>query len=134
MVIYWKPLTVLLRPDKNNPFNFHEKNSKALLRLHTRTNFRNMNHLHHPPIYFLLTTGVGFGLGRWIDPPFHFPHGVWVFSLLLSLVGLLIGAGSIIQFKLKHTAVRPFHESSALVDNGIYRLTRNPMYLALLLT
>ena len=105
-----------------------------MLRLHTRTNCQNVNHLHHPPVYFLLTTGAGFGLGRWVNLPFHFPQGVWVFSLLLSLVGLLIGTIAIVQFKLKHTAVRPFQESSALVDNGIYRLTRNPMYLALLLT
>jgi protein-S-isoprenylcysteine O-methyltransferase Ste14 len=32
-------------------------------------------------------------------------------------------------FKRAHTTVRPFEESAALVQDGVFRFSRNPMYL-----
>ncbi|MCZ6678990.1 MAG: isoprenylcysteine carboxylmethyltransferase family protein [Candidatus Poribacteria bacterium] len=36
-------------------------------------------------------------------------------------------------FKQHQTTVKPFEESSALVTNGVFGITRNPMYLGLVL-
>ena len=93
-----------------------------------------MKLLHHPPVYFTLTTLLGLGIGRWINLKCLFPSGTWVFSLILSLLAFAIATVAIVHFKLKCTAVRPFHEPTALVHTGLYHITRNPMYLALLLT
>ena len=93
-----------------------------------------MKFFHHPPVYFTLTTLLGLCLGKWINPGFHFPSGTWIFSLGISLLAFVTGIAAIVHFKLKHTAVRPFSEATTLVESGLYRITRNPMYLALLLT
>lgn len=68
------------------------------------------------------------------------PVGVFEFFgrllLVKVLVGfaLLIGVASVLQFFAKKTTVDPRTPSKAnvLVTNGIYKFTRNPMYLALL--
>jgi hypothetical protein len=39
-----------------------------------------MKHLHHPPVYFLATTLVGYGIGTWINLPLHFPESIRVFQ------------------------------------------------------
>lgn len=91
-----------------------------------------MNRFHHPPVYFFLTTFLGYGMGRWINLPFHFPDRTYIFSGILFVISGVIGFVSIIQFKLKGTSVRPFEETTVLVKNGFYRFTRNPMYLGLL--
>jgi protein-S-isoprenylcysteine O-methyltransferase Ste14 len=50
---------------------------------------------------------------------------------ILAGIGLAIWAER--RFKRAGTAVRPFEPSSALVENGPFRFTRNPMYIGLLL-
>lgn len=56
-------------------------------------------------------------------------------SLLLLGSGAAIGFAGIRAFRRARTTVNPWrpHNSSELVVSGIYRLTRNPMYLGLLL-
>ena len=56
-------------------------------------------------------------------------------AALLSATGLMAGAAGVLAFLRARTTVhpgRPEH-ASALVTTGIYRFTRNPMYLGLLL-
>jgi protein-S-isoprenylcysteine O-methyltransferase Ste14 len=54
---------------------------------------------------------------------------------LLGLVPLIAGAAINVladrQFKLVGTTVKPFEVSSGLVTDGIFRFTRNPMYLGM---
>jgi len=58
-----------------------------------------------------------------------------------NLVGLApIAAGGVLavvadaQFKRHRTTVKPFERSSALVTSGVFRYSRNPMYLGMLVT
>jgi len=59
------------------------------------------------------------------------------FSGLLAALFLVIGLGfsaaGFLTFKQSGTPVRPGSEPSQLVLKGPYRITRNPMYLGLLL-
>jgi len=54
---------------------------------------------------------------------------------LLGLVPVLLGAAINVladrQFTRAGTTVKPFEVSSALVTDGIFRFTRNPMYLGM---
>jgi protein-S-isoprenylcysteine O-methyltransferase Ste14 len=56
---------------------------------------------------------------------------------LLGIVPLAVGvAFNLIAdraFHAAHTTVRPFEASSALVTSGVFRVTRNPMYLGFVL-
>lgn len=59
---------------------------------------------------------------------FHGPS-----AALLILVGLGFSAAGFFSFKSRGTPVRPGAEPTQLVLSGPYRITRNPMYLGLLL-
>jgi protein-S-isoprenylcysteine O-methyltransferase Ste14 len=56
-------------------------------------------------------------------------------AAVLSLLGLAVASAGVISFRRANTTVNPTRPGSAssLVVSGIYRLTRNPMYLGLLL-
>jgi protein-S-isoprenylcysteine O-methyltransferase Ste14 len=55
--------------------------------------------------------------------------------LALSAIALAIGAAALFGFRKAKTTINPTtpQASTALVLTGIYRLTRNPMYLAMLM-
>jgi len=54
---------------------------------------------------------------------------------LLGLIPLILGAAMNVvadrQFKQAGTTVKPFATSSTLVTDGVFRFTRNPMYLGM---
>ena len=54
---------------------------------------------------------------------------------IFAALALLIGAAAIYGFRKARTTIHPMRpqESSALVTGGVYRATRNPMYLGMLL-
>ena len=56
-------------------------------------------------------------------------------AAVLAVVGLGFGLVAVFQFKRARTTVHPMkpQETSALVADGVYRVTRNPMYLGMLL-
>jgi len=54
----------------------------------------------------------------------------WLGAALIAL-GILIAAGPALSFARAKTTIRPFHDSSMLVRTGLYRHTRNPMYVGM---
>ena len=58
-----------------------------------------------------------------------------VLALLLSGASAVFGLGGVQAFRQARTTVNPLnpHASSTLVATGVFRWSRNPMYLALLL-
>ena len=64
----------------------------------------------------------------------------WIISPFWNLTGLILIASGLIlnlsadkAFHQIHTTVKPFEESSSLVTNGVFRISRNPMYLGFVL-
>lgn len=57
-------------------------------------------------------------------------------ALALLIVGQNISVGGMRSFRKAKTTMNPFKPSatSALVSDGVYRFTRNPMYVGLLIT
>ena len=58
-----------------------------------------------------------------------------VFGSLMIIIGIVIILLAIIQFKKYKTSITPLNPSNAtkLIVYGIYKFSRNPMYLGLLL-
>ncbi len=91
-----------------------------------------MKRLLYPPHWVLLLVGVELALWRF------FPLAVW--SAPTRLAGGIIGAAGVALtiwsatlFRRKKTGLKPFSESTALVTEGPYRFTRNPIYLGMTL-
>jgi len=59
----------------------------------------------------------------------------WAVLLLLVAVGSAVGLAGVWSFRSAQTTVNPYrpHATSTLVTSGVYRFTRNPMYLGLML-
>lgn len=85
----------------------------------------------YPPIWLVFGLIAIFALNelmpgmRFTSSGFQILGGVVIF---LGLVLLLLAGG---LFKRAGTDLIPFKNVSALVTTGIYRLTRNPMYLGM---
>lgn len=87
-----------------------------------------------PPPVVMLVIGLCMWLLFFLFPTFTLPSFSNLGAILISLTGLFIGMLGVITFKRAGTTSNPrkFAQVSVLVTSGIYRLTRNPMYLGLL--
>lgn len=86
-----------------------------------------------PPVVALLCLLVA-GALQWllVDLRFTFP-GKEAIGLLLALAGIVSAVWASRMFRRQDTTISPFGTPTALVAEGPFRYTRNPMYLGLLL-
>lgn len=85
--------------------------------------------------------GLGLALLMWLTSlffaPLPMPCGLRLgAALALVAIGQSISICGILLFRRAGTTVNPFKPdaTSSLVTNGVYRFTRNPMYIGLLFT
>lgn len=88
-----------------------------------------------PPLVFFIFGGIMYALDRFLPVGEFDFFGRSILIKVLFGVGLLIAILAFIQFARQGTTTNPKHleKVSALVTGGIYRFSRNPMYLGLLL-
>lgn len=71
---------------------------------------------------------------NWIFPlPLGFGLAGKVVGLMMILVGIFLIIIAVVAFMARKTTVMPTRSPDKLVTDGIYRITRNPMYLGMLL-
>jgi protein-S-isoprenylcysteine O-methyltransferase Ste14 len=88
-----------------------------------------------PPLVAVLVFGAMWG-GSSLLPSLLLPHKLRLYaSLAIVLLGGFFGLAGIISFYQAGTTINPMkpETASSLVSSGIYRITRNPMYVGLLL-
>jgi protein-S-isoprenylcysteine O-methyltransferase Ste14 len=86
-----------------------------------------------PPIWLLLCMLAMFALHHWLPlVQLYSSWPAWA-GWLMVVPGLALIVVAIGGFKRAKTGAIPFSESTALVTDGIYRFTRNPMYLGMAL-
>jgi protein-S-isoprenylcysteine O-methyltransferase Ste14 len=86
-----------------------------------------------PPLYFAIAILVMIALHFALPIARIVPRPWSLLGVAAMLAGILLAIWGERRFKRAGTAVRPFAPSSALVEDGPFRFTRNPMYLGLLL-
>ncbi len=59
--------------------------------------------------------------------------GQWVAGAAIVLLALAVGLSGVREFHRRGTPTSPFERSTALVTSGVFRFTRNPMYLGFVL-
>jgi protein-S-isoprenylcysteine O-methyltransferase Ste14 len=86
-----------------------------------------------PPVIFsgFLIVGLLFSWGSSL----HILPGVLARGLALCLLiaAGLIASTAILAMNRKNTAIHPRHPTTAIVEEGPYRKTRNPLYLSLVM-
>lgn len=93
----------------------------------------NINRNIHPPFVALLFIVIAYFLGRFAPLPFVAPIILRNVGLLMTFVGFLLGIGAFVEFRKARTTLDPHGSAKQLVTSGIYRFTRNPIYLGFLL-
>lgn len=88
-----------------------------------------------PPLWLLV-----FGAVMWFVAESAYAYSVpipysWAFGLSIGLIGVFCSAAGLREFSKASTTTNPLRpeEASTLVTTGIYKSTRNPMYVGLLL-
>lgn len=54
-------------------------------------------------------------------------------GVILIITGLSVSAWGAYAFRKSDTPIKPFEQSTVLVTYGFYRITRNPMYLGMMI-
>ena len=86
-----------------------------------------------PPTYFLLAI-VLMGLLHWLAPTARVV--AWTYSLagaVMLAVGIALNLIADKALKRHGTTVKPFQESTTLITTGVFRISRHPMYLGMVL-
>ena len=86
-----------------------------------------------PPTYFLAAILLMAGLKFLLPEMQVFSTGWSLLGLLPIIIGTMANLMADRKFHVAKTTVRPYEESNALLTNGIYRISRNPMYLGMTL-
>lgn len=88
-----------------------------------------------PPVAVVLCIAALMWLASWAMPSFGFTIPAReIISLSVAVAGVVISGSGVVSFRRARTTVNPLKPESAtlLVKSGIYLLSRNPMYLGLL--
>lgn len=87
-----------------------------------------------PPVVLVICAAAMWGLDHWL-PQYSaaIPAANWLASAYISL-GIMIAFTGVSAFRRAQTTVDPRSpgRASALVTGGVYRFSRNPMYLGML--
>lgn len=85
-----------------------------------------------PPLVLLIVAVVMWGVSR-VTPASDLPPWHTTLAIILALLGVSIAIAGIVAFRKAKTTGSPTkpQAASALVVTGVYKFTRNPMYLGL---
>jgi protein-S-isoprenylcysteine O-methyltransferase Ste14 len=88
-----------------------------------------------PFAVFLITVLLMYALKRFLPFGYFDFFGRFYLMGALLVVALIVGVTALLQFYRAKTTVNPMRpeNTTALVTNGVYAISRNPMYFALLL-
>jgi len=88
-----------------------------------------------PQNLLLVLLAVGLLLG-WIFPAQFLPNSAgynYVVGVATVVIALSIGGSALTTLRRAHTSPNPNRPTVALVESGVFRYSRNPIYLSMLL-
>ena len=82
-----------------------------------------------PPLIYVIPLGIGLYVNR--SNPFPImPNLARPIGVALIALGLILMLAAFVQFLRKRTSVIPWRPTTAIIQSGPFRLTRNPVYVA----
>lgn len=92
--------------------------------------------MHIPPPLIALALGIAMYFTGRVTPfaALPIPATQWLSGSLIAF-GAIIAGSAVVAFRRHRTTVNPLQpeKASTLVTQGVFQISRNPMYLALLL-
>ncbi len=86
-----------------------------------------------PPVYFMVSVVI-MAVLNYFAPIRNILHPPVTYSgVIFIVIGLIITIWSAVLFIKAGTEIKPFEASTHLVTQGMYQLTRNPMYLGMVM-
>lgn len=87
------------------------------------------------PILVVLCLGAGWAAHHFDRRPFlpELPVARLAVSVALFVLGLALGLAALSQFRSHKTPTSPYAPATTVVASGVFRYTRNPMYLGFVL-
>lgn len=110
-----------------------KQNSKTNSKTAAVQDHPNVNKNIHPPMVALLFIIIAYFLGRFAPLPFTAPAILRNIGFTLTFIGFLLGVGAFIEFRKARTTLDPHGSVKQIVTSGVYRFTRNPIYLGFML-
>lgn len=86
-----------------------------------------------PPVYFLTALIIMVCLAIYAPVSYLIYVPLRIFGGVLVFTGFCISASGAYTFKLAKTPVKPFEPPVTLVTTELYRYSRNPMYLGMMI-
>jgi protein-S-isoprenylcysteine O-methyltransferase Ste14 len=83
------------------------------------------------PVIFFGALILGFLLNRALPLTLLPSRSAQIAGLIIVVPGFLIGGSGLIEMRRAHTSPDPREPTTALVEKGVFRYTRNPLYLSL---
>ncbi|MFT7771686.1 methyltransferase family protein [Roseateles sp.] len=107
------------------------------LRFPVRSTHHHMHalELRIPPLALVLAFASGMVVIAYTVPAAVAVPWRIALTIALALAGAMVALAGVVAFRNHSTTVNPFtpEQSSSLVSTGIYRISRNPMYLGFVL-
>ena len=85
--------------------------------------------LDYPPVWLLGALALVWLEARFVPDLIAFVPLQWAGEALFWL-GLALAAGAALSFLIARSTIIPHQTPSALITGGLYRMSRNPIYLA----
>ena len=87
-----------------------------------------------PPLLVIVIIGIAY-LADWIKPlPIVAGDILWLSGVALIVIALALVIISLFQFLDAKTPVEPWQPTTTIIQQGVFRYSRNPIYLAFCIT
>jgi protein-S-isoprenylcysteine O-methyltransferase Ste14 len=83
-----------------------------------------------PPLLPLSLIGIGFLADIYWPLPINEGYGLWLTGLFLVIASLCLALIAALQFFRVKTHLEPWQPTTFIIQSGIFRFSRNPIYLA----
>ncbi len=82
-----------------------------------------------PPVWLIAALAAAWALGRLVPVP---AFGAWaaIAGPVIAILGAVLLFAAAWQFRRAKTSIIPGDHPNALISSGVYRWSRNPIYLA----
>jgi len=83
-----------------------------------------------PPLLILILTLIAYAFDFLFPLPIITGSSMWFSGGIVIVIAFLLVAIAIFQFRQAKTHVEPWKSTSSIIQSGVYRYSRNPIYLA----